>query len=193
MGKYWWLAAALLFLIGVNLAVIFVPRMVSAPQENELAVVDVPDLSRQATNDPPKRGSGTVRQDAAIGGKTEANEQPIPMIHATAGLTRVTVDNGAGPQPVVVFGGIGAISPELRAELEELRRNNPEAYAERFRQLAEENRDRQMADANAMNELVENYRSTRSEVARQELLARLEADFERQTQQLQQQIKILED
>ena len=81
------------------------------------------------------------------------------------------------------------MTQEQRTELDELRRNNPQAYSERIREIMEEMRVKREEEAAVRRNLIEAYRNSRSEVDRQALRERLEQDYDQRMKMLEDQVK----
>jgi hypothetical protein len=185
---YLWLAAAILILLAFNVLVIVLPHHAATTVGVQPAAAPPPATPSPAVGKttqaqrPPSRP--VVRQD----GKQTAKAGPHPTGGSKGGADAAKSHDA--PQPMAFMGGPFAdMTDEQRTELDELRRNNPQGYAERMQQLMQEWQAKQQAEANAMNDLIENYRSTKSDQARRELLAKLEVNYDRQLQMLEEQIK----
>ena len=87
--------------------------------------------------------------------------------------------------------GLGNIDPAVREELQELRRNNPEAFRERIQEVATEMREKRNSEESVLRDLAETLRTTKSVEARNELRAKLSAQFDQRLERDQGQMERL--
>jgi len=188
MKVYGWLLGIVLMLVLAVLAVrILLPP---PPVETQIAL----DAAEAPVVLPtiPRRPAAPPSAPAAVAGRPGGQDAPdasLPPILGMRPSRRPGGEGRGGERPEGegrrgggwmrgVERGFADIDPAVREELQELRRNNPDAFRERVMGMMAERRDRREQEEEALRDLAETLRATGRYDVREELRGRLSEQYD---------------
>jgi len=127
------------------------------------------------------------------GGNWQRGEGP-PFMRPEWGGWRGRGDGGGGDDDQgrrAGFMRMMGVTEEQQVELEELRRNNPDAFRERLREMFEQMRTRREEEENRVRSLADAVRDTGSEAAKSDLRAQLLEQYDRRLERERQRLAVL--